>query len=35
MGSSLLPAEAAKRASRTIGWPEPAADVVWLTGKTP
>jgi hypothetical protein len=31
----LPPAEAAKRASRTIGWPQLAAGVVWLTGKTP
>jgi NAD(P)-dependent dehydrogenase (short-subunit alcohol dehydrogenase family) len=30
---SLPPAEAAKRASRAIGWPELAADAVWLTGK--
>jgi NAD(P)-dependent dehydrogenase (short-subunit alcohol dehydrogenase family) len=29
---SLPPAEAAKRASRPIGWPELAADAVWLTG---
>ena len=28
----LPPAEAAKRASRPIGWPELAADAVWLTG---
>ena len=28
---SLPPAEAAKRASRPIGWPELAADAVWLT----
>ena len=28
---SLPPAEAAKRASRAIGWPELAADAVWLT----
>jgi NAD(P)-dependent dehydrogenase (short-subunit alcohol dehydrogenase family) len=30
--TSLPPAEAAKRASRAIGWPELAADAVWLTG---
>jgi len=30
--ASLPPAEAAKRASRPIGWPELAADAVWLTG---
>jgi NAD(P)-dependent dehydrogenase (short-subunit alcohol dehydrogenase family) len=30
--SSLPPAEAAARASRAIGWPELAADAVWLTG---
>jgi NAD(P)-dependent dehydrogenase (short-subunit alcohol dehydrogenase family) len=30
---SLPPAEAAKRARRTIGWPELAADAVWLTSK--
>jgi hypothetical protein len=24
-----------KRTSRTIGWPELTAGVVWLTGKTP
>ena len=29
---SLPPADAAKRASRAIGWPELAADAVWLTG---
>jgi NAD(P)-dependent dehydrogenase (short-subunit alcohol dehydrogenase family) len=28
---SLPPAEAAKRASRPIGWPELATDAVWLT----
>jgi NAD(P)-dependent dehydrogenase (short-subunit alcohol dehydrogenase family) len=28
----LPPAAAAKRASRAIGWPELAADAVWLTG---
>jgi NAD(P)-dependent dehydrogenase (short-subunit alcohol dehydrogenase family) len=28
----LPPADAAKRASRAIGWPELAADAVWLTG---
>ena len=31
---SLPPAEAARRASRPIGWPELAADAVWLTGNT-
>lgn len=30
--ATLLPAEAAKRASRAIGWPELGADAVWLTG---
>lgn len=30
--NSLPPAEAAARASRAIGWPELAADAVWLTG---
>jgi NAD(P)-dependent dehydrogenase (short-subunit alcohol dehydrogenase family) len=30
---SLPPDEAAKRASRAIGWPELAADAVWFTGK--
>jgi NAD(P)-dependent dehydrogenase (short-subunit alcohol dehydrogenase family) len=29
--ASLLPAEAAKRASRGIGWPELSSDAVWLT----
>ena len=29
--ASLPPAEAAKRASRAIGWPELGADAVWLT----
>ena len=29
----LKPSEAAGRASRAIGWPELAADAVWLTGK--
>jgi NAD(P)-dependent dehydrogenase (short-subunit alcohol dehydrogenase family) len=29
--ASLVPSEAAKRASRAIGWPELAADAVWLT----
>ena len=28
----LPPADAARRASRAIGWPELAADAVWLTG---
>ena len=28
----LAPADAAKKASRGIGWPELAADAVWLTG---
>jgi NAD(P)-dependent dehydrogenase (short-subunit alcohol dehydrogenase family) len=32
-GPSLPPTEAAKRASRAIGWPELAADAVWLAGK--
>ena len=30
--ASLPPADAAKRASRAIGWPELAADAVWLAG---
>jgi NAD(P)-dependent dehydrogenase (short-subunit alcohol dehydrogenase family) len=30
--ASLSPAEAAKRASRPIGWPELGADAVWLIG---
>ena len=30
--NNLPPAEAAARASRAIGWPELAADAVWLTG---
>jgi len=30
---SLPPAEAAKRSSRPIGWPELAADAVWLIGE--
>jgi hypothetical protein len=30
--ASLPPAEAARRASRAIGWPELSADAVWLTG---
>jgi NAD(P)-dependent dehydrogenase (short-subunit alcohol dehydrogenase family) len=30
--NTLPPAEAAARASRAIGWPELAADAVWLTG---
>ncbi len=29
----LNPAEAAQRSSRAIGWPELAADAVWLTGR--
>ncbi|MGA8076588.1 MAG: SDR family oxidoreductase [Xanthobacteraceae bacterium] len=29
----LNPAEAAQRSSRAIGWPELAADTVWLTGR--
>jgi NAD(P)-dependent dehydrogenase (short-subunit alcohol dehydrogenase family) len=29
---SLPPKDAAKRASRSIGWPELGADAVWLTG---
>jgi hypothetical protein len=33
--ASLPPAEAAKRASRAIGWPELSVDAIWLTGKTP
>ena len=32
--NNLPPAEAAARASRAIGWPELAADAVWLTGGT-
>jgi NAD(P)-dependent dehydrogenase (short-subunit alcohol dehydrogenase family) len=32
--TSLPPAEAVKRASRPIGWPELAADAVWMTGNT-
>jgi NAD(P)-dependent dehydrogenase (short-subunit alcohol dehydrogenase family) len=31
---SLPPEEAARRASRPIGWPELAADAVWLSGAT-
>ena len=31
--ASLPSAEAAKRSSRVIGWPELAADAVWLTGQ--
>jgi len=31
---SLAAAEAAKRSGRAIGWPELAADAVWLQGKT-
>ena len=31
----LKAAEAAKRASRAIGWPELSADAIWLAGKTP
>ncbi len=30
--SKLKPADAAARSSRAIGWPELAADAVWLTG---
>ena len=30
--AKLPPAEAAKKASRAIGWPELGADAVWLTG---
>ncbi len=30
--AKLEPADAAARASRAIGWPELAADAVWLTG---
>jgi len=30
--AALPPAEAAKRSSRDIGWPELASDAVWLTG---
>jgi NAD(P)-dependent dehydrogenase (short-subunit alcohol dehydrogenase family) len=30
--ASLAPAEAAKRSGRAIGWPELAADAVWLKG---
>ena len=33
--ASLPPAEAAKAASRAIGWPALSADAIWLTGKTP
>jgi hypothetical protein len=32
--TTLKPADAAQRASRAIGWPEFAADAVWLTGKS-
>ena len=32
--TTLNPADAAQRASRAIGWPELAADAVWLTGKS-
>lgn len=32
--TTLKPADAAQRASRAIGWPELAADAVWLTGKS-
>jgi len=32
--ASLPHAEAAKRASRAIGWPELSADAIWLTDKT-
>jgi NAD(P)-dependent dehydrogenase (short-subunit alcohol dehydrogenase family) len=31
--TTLEPADAAQRASRAIGWPELAADAVWLTGQ--
>jgi NAD(P)-dependent dehydrogenase (short-subunit alcohol dehydrogenase family) len=31
--TALAPSEAAKRASRAIGWPELSADAVWLTAK--
>jgi NAD(P)-dependent dehydrogenase (short-subunit alcohol dehydrogenase family) len=31
--ASLPPTDAAKRASRPIGWPELGADAVWLTGE--
>lgn len=31
--ASLPPAEAARKASRAIGWPELASDAVWLTAK--
>ncbi len=30
--TSLPPKDAAKRASRSIGWPELGADAVWLSG---
>jgi 3-oxoacyl-[acyl-carrier protein] reductase len=30
--TKLKPADAAARSSRAIGWPELAADAVWLTG---
>jgi short-subunit dehydrogenase len=30
---ALSPSEAAKHASRAIGWPELSADVIWLTDK--
>jgi NAD(P)-dependent dehydrogenase (short-subunit alcohol dehydrogenase family) len=32
--TTLKPADAAQRASRAVGWPELAADAVWLTGKS-
>jgi NAD(P)-dependent dehydrogenase (short-subunit alcohol dehydrogenase family) len=32
--TTLKPADAAQQASRAIGWPELAADAVWLTGKS-
>jgi hypothetical protein len=31
--AALSPAEAAKHASRAIGWPELSADAIWLTDK--
>jgi len=33
--ATLPAAEAAKRASRDIGWPELGADAVWLQGSGP
>jgi NAD(P)-dependent dehydrogenase (short-subunit alcohol dehydrogenase family) len=32
--TTLKPADAAQQASRAIGWPELAADAVWLTGQS-